>query len=195
MDEVPVWLDFTPDHTLDIKGSKEVSLKCTTKYKVRATLVLAVFADGKKLPPMIVFKESSGNLPKKIQGAYDSKRIIIKANKKGWMNETLLEEWINEIWAPNIKQNESYILIWDSFAPHKTKKIVDNLINEYDTDVLIIPGGCTPVLQPLDVGINKPVKDKLRSKFSKWMTKQTEESLSNNKTIKSKGFSFVLYLL
>ena len=80
MDEVPVWLDLTPDHTLDIKGLKEVTLKCTTKYKVRATLVLAVFADGKKLPPMIVFKESSGNLPKKIQGAYDSKRIIIKAN-------------------------------------------------------------------------------------------------------------------
>lgn len=60
MDEVPLWLDMTPDHTLDFQGVKEVSLKCTNKYKVRATLVLGVFANGDKLTPMLIFKEPSG---------------------------------------------------------------------------------------------------------------------------------------
>jgi len=47
---------------------------------------------------MITFKEQSGNLPQKDQqDKYDSIKIIVKANKKGWMNEAILEEWIEEV--------------------------------------------------------------------------------------------------
>lgn len=59
MDEGPLWIDMTPEHTLDFKGVKEVALKCTNKYKVRATLVLDVFADGTKLTPMLIFNTLS----------------------------------------------------------------------------------------------------------------------------------------
>ena len=161
MDEVPLWIDMTPDHTLDFQGVKEVSLKCTNKYKMRATLVLGVFASGEKLTPMLIFKEASRELPKKLKDAYDDQRIIIRANKKGWMNEKLFKEWVEKAWKSATKTDESYVLIWDSFAPHKSKEIIDNLAEELDTEVCIIPGGCTSVLQPLDVGVNKPMKDRL----------------------------------
>jgi len=36
------------------------------------------------------------------------------------------------------------------------------LLEDYDTNVEIIPGGCTSVLQPLDIGINKPLKSRVR---------------------------------
>ena len=52
-------------------------------------------------------------------------------------------------------KNESYLLVWDSFSVHKDTTIINLLSKEYDTDVAIIPRGCTPVLQPLDVGINQ----------------------------------------
>ncbi len=71
---------------------------------------------------MLIFNEATGILPKKIQDKYDEHKIIIKANKKGWMNQKLLDDWIEEIWRPNLLNDESYLLIWDSLAPHKTKK-------------------------------------------------------------------------
>ena len=37
------------------------------------------------------------------------------------------------------------------------------------TDVAVIPGGMTSLLQPLDVGVNKPFKDNLRQYWNKWM--------------------------
>ena len=168
MDEVPLFFDLTPDHTLESKGTKEVSIRVTAKYKVRVTLVLCCLADGSKLPPMLIFKENSGNLPKKFKDAYDNKRIILKANRKGWMTQELMDEWVQEVWVPNTNRNKSYLITWDSFACHKNKELIDKLAADYDTLVEMIPGGCTSVLQPLDVGINKPLKTKIRGDFQKW---------------------------
>ena len=39
-----------------------------------------------------------------------------------------------------------------------------------NTTIAVIPGGLTSVLQPLDVCLNKPFKDKLRSKWIDWMS-------------------------
>jgi len=73
-------------------------------------------ADGRKLLPMLIFKETNGNLPKKIKNAYDHRRIVPTANSKGWMNTTIMKEWIQEVRASNIRKDESYILAWDSFS-------------------------------------------------------------------------------
>ena len=35
---------------------------------------------------------------------------------------------------------------------------------------MFVPGGLTKQLQPLDVSINKPFKDKLRTAWTEWMT-------------------------
>ena len=36
-----------------------------------------------------------------------------------------------------------------------------------------VPNNCTDLLQPLDLSVNKPFKDKLRSKFTEWYTKKS----------------------
>ena len=87
------------------------------------------------------------------------------------MNNQILKEWIKEIWKPNTSRDKSYLMLWDSFACHKDKEIIRILLEDYDTAVEIIPGGCTSVLQPLDVGINKPLKDKVRRDFQDWPLK------------------------
>ena len=35
--------------------------------------------------------------------------------------------------------------------------------------VLHIPGGCTSLCQPVDVGFNKPFKDRIRGLWNRWM--------------------------
>ena len=38
-----------------------------------------------------------------------------------------------------------------------------------NTDLAVIPGGLTSVLQPLDVCLNKPFKDRVRQRWMAWM--------------------------
>ena len=40
-----------------------------------------------------------------------------------------------------------------------------------------VPNNCTDLLQPLDLSVNKPFKDKLRSKFSEWYTLEVSKQL------------------
>jgi len=57
----------------------------------------------------------------------------------------------------------------DSFEGHKTDTIKNIALNE-NTDLAIIPGGLTSIVQPLDVCLNKPFKDRLREKWNIWMS-------------------------
>ena len=58
--------------------------------------------------------------------------------------------------------------MWDSFRPHLTDEVKADL-NRRKIDVAVIPGGLTPVLQPLDKYLNKPFKDNVRRKYLAWM--------------------------
>ena len=42
-------------------------------------------------------------------------------------------------------------------------------MQDYNTETVVIPGGLTSMLQPLDVCINKPFKDNFRKKYTDWM--------------------------
>ena len=45
-----------------------------------------------------------------------------------------------------------------------------NCIQEMGIEVMHIPAGCTYLCQPIDVGINKPLKVAMREKWEMWMT-------------------------
>ena len=59
MDETPVYMDMLPRNSANKKGEKQVIMKSTGHEKSRYTVVLAVMADGTKLPPMIIFKRKT----------------------------------------------------------------------------------------------------------------------------------------
>ena len=42
-------------------------------------------------------------------------------------------------------------------------------IQELGVEVMHIPGGCTSLCQPVDVGFNKPFKDRVRRQWVSWM--------------------------
>ena len=52
----------------------------------------------------------------------------------------------------------------DAFEAHKTEQVKRSLKSE-NTDLAVIPGGLTSVLQPLDVCLNKPFKDRVRQRW------------------------------
>ena len=65
-----------------------------------------------------------------------------------------MKEWITKVWVQYIKKQPS-LLVLDSFSAHLTEEN-QVIFAHCNTTVIAIPGGCTSVLQPLDVSINRP---------------------------------------
>ena len=85
------------------------------------------------------------------------------------MNETVMtEELFGSEGFYNNNSDERKMLIMDSFSGHLTDQ-VKKVCKDNNTDVAIIPGGYTSILQPLDIGIIKPFKDSFRKKWNHWM--------------------------
>ena len=75
-------------------------------------------------------------------------------------NEPQMLKWIKEVWIKHTRKTPS-LLFLDSFSAHLTDAVKE-AFKQSNTTVAVIPGGLTSVLQPLDVSINKPMKDYLR---------------------------------
>lgn len=95
--------------------------------------------------------------------------IHVRAQVKGWMDEKLVKDWLRTVWSQvGGLLRKRNLLVWDSFRAHLCQN-VKSVLKESNTDVAVIPGSMTSILQPLDVGVNKPFKDQLRQRWNKWM--------------------------
>lgn len=70
---------------------------------------------------------------------------------------------------------------------HRTSVVMKLLRSKPDLSHHFIPSGCTFLLQPLDVSLNKPYKTKLREAYADWMKKYGDkpENKTNARYIKA----------
>jgi len=96
--------------------------------------------------------------------------IIVKVHPKGWMDEELTNFWLKEVWCkrPGALLHKKSLLVWDMFRAHLTDSVKKNL-RRHKTNQVVIPGGTTSILQPLDVSLNKPFKSNIRKLWNTWM--------------------------
>ena len=160
-DDTAIYLDMPPNYTLDKKGVKEVLLKTTGCKKLRITVMLAATVDGRKLPPLLILKRKT--LP---NSEAFPKDVIVRAQEKEWMTQELMLEWINIVWdcRPRTFLNQPSMLVLDTLKGHLSDSVKSQL-RKMDTVLFVIPDGITSVLQPMDVPINKPFKDRLRQQY------------------------------
>lgn len=125
--------------------------------------MLAVMADGRKLPPYVIFKR------KTIPNCKFPSGIHICVQEKGWMSADLVAEWITTVWGlrPGALLLPSFLVL-DSFRRHLGDSVRRKL-KELCTDIVVIPSGLTSVLQPLYVSLSKPFKDNVRRLYIEWM--------------------------
>ena len=62
------------------------------------------------------------------------------------------------------------LLIFDCFKPHMVQSVAQKMTD--NCTFVKVPENMTDYLQPLDVGINKPVKDSFKNKFFSRYTEQ-----------------------
>jgi len=184
MDETPMFFDMVGNTTIDIRGTNTVHLRTTGNEKNHFTCVLTVLADGTKLKPMVIFKGK--RLPKDLP-----QEIIVKMQDKGWMDEILMQTWVEKVWASRAGglSKSKNLLVLDSFEGHKTESVKCKF-QEHNCNMMIIPGGLTSIVQPLDVCLNKPFKDRMREKWRLWMANE-EFSLTKGGNLRKPSYKII----
>ena len=146
-------------------------VRTTGNEKRHLTVVLTVLTDSVVLPAYAIFKG-------KKQPQFHEVGVFIRAQEKAWMDEEMMLDWIDSVWEPATEGRRA-LLILDSFSAHITPAIKQRL-QEINTVPVVIPGGCTSKVQPLDVSLNKPFKSHVRCYWSDFILKQ----LSNMQKLK-----------
>ena len=106
---------------------------------------------------------------------------MIRFNETGFTRDTLIIEYINKI-LKNYQPGMQKILIMDTAGSHTTDDVKDAL-SDANIDHLYIPGGCTHLLQPLDVTVNKVLKEKIREQYLTWLQKSVDQKKEDKPSI------------
>jgi len=81
----------------------------------------------------------------------------VEFNEKAYMNEELFLRYLTNYLIPALEGRPSLFAL-DLMGCHKTPAVLD-LLCRHQVIPSLIPAGCTSLLQPLDVSINKPCKE------------------------------------
>ena len=170
----PVYFDLVPGKTID-------------------RVVLTVAADGSMLPPMVIFKGKCLKLT-------TPEGVLVSVQTKAWMDEDLMTEYLEHIWQPYVEEiadklglpDHNALLTLDSFRAHTTDKIT-KAIEEHSTTHCVIPGGCTSKLQPLDVYVNKPLKQILKDCWANFIHTSVQHAADKTEKIKTASKQQVLH--
>ena len=155
MDQPVVRFDMPPNRTNEIKGSKQVCIKTTKAEKRGFTVALCAAADGSKLPAFLIFKERTGEIPRRVrQHLQIPANVHVTATRNGWMTRDQVLSWTQRVLGPSETRR---LLLLDNYATRKAA-VVRAALDEQDVDLVHVPADCTALAQPIDISIVKPFK-------------------------------------
>jgi len=180
LDETAVHFDMSNDYTFHLKGEKEIKVISHASAKSRVSVMPCISNRGDALPPLFIgtypyASQSDRTYPKKYE-YYANQTIpfLLKFNANGTNNEDFLEEYIIKVIKPwKTEQKVNVVLVLDEASCHTTDKVKKAMI-EANILPLIIPSGATSLLQPLDVELNKIIKNEIRKSYLSWLEKQAK---------------------
>ena len=173
--------------TMEEQGSKRVPI-AGFGDKRQITITVGVSMSGEMLPLQILYAGKS----ERCHPAYSfPPDFAIWHTPNHWANGNTTVRYINTIIVPYVNSvrermelapNHPAIVMFDSFRGHKGNEVEDVLKENFLIPVPI-PSNCTDRLQPVDVSVNKPLKDHLRNSFTKWYASQVQEQLQEGTRI------------
>ena len=171
MDQTPVPFTYNSKHTLELVGCQTVHVRKSTSDTKRATFAMTVTASGKMLQPLLIFKGvSQGRIEQREFPTYPNE-IVYAVQGNAWMDETVMLMWVEKVIKPYVMtapDNIVPLLFLDSYRCHMMASVVGK-IQELGIEVQHIPGGCTSLCQPIDIGVNKPFKNRIHEQWESWM--------------------------
>ena len=81
-----------------------------------------------------------------------------------------------------LPEQQKALLILDVFRAHHTTEVQQKL-SESNILVVFVPPNCTDMLQPLDLSVNKPLKNEMRKRFVEWYSSCVAKELKSGKSV------------
>jgi len=92
---------------------------------------------------------------------------VYSSSDNAWTSALALK-WITDVLKPQTEKFNRSLRIWDLFSAHKDEAVRSRLV-EINVDVLYVPARLTYCLQPLDVYVNRSLKDTIRVEWDNFM--------------------------
>lgn len=120
-------------------------------------------ADGKLLPPLIIFKGQ--NLWSSWKGTNDISGTTYACSDNGWMMTSIFNQWFANFCKT--VQERPLLVIFDGHVTHLDPATIELALRENVT-LLKLPAHTTDLLQPMDRSLFGPIKYKWNEKLIEW---------------------------
>ena len=172
MDETGCYFDMVSSTTIATRGAKTVAVEATGN-PAYCTVFLAVAMNGAKLKPLVVWKaKHDGTFAKRLHTGGLDRRNAYCCQAKGWCDEPTMDHWVQECLEPYLAGNAGAMLMMANFSVHQTAATRDR-IYRLGCSIAMLPPNMTSRVQILDVGINKPFKDSMRTYYHQYLLSAT----------------------
>ena len=104
--------------------------------------------------------------------------VVVRATRNGWMTSSEYSVWLLQVYKR--EDHRRLLIIVDSYKPHKADSSVHMAKERCNADVVIIPGGCKSLIQPMGRCIHKPFKESMRSSWEEWMRQDRAKTAAGN---------------
>lgn len=167
LDESAFYLSPKGERVLVKKGDKAVYNFTQNDEKECLTVLFNLNAAGQLAPPMIVFPYE--RLPYSIVQNVP-KDWSIRKSDTGWMKAETYFEYIANVFEPWLTKNNierPVILYADGHSSHFTYNVAEFCM-EHEIELLALYPNATHILQPLDVGFFRVLKNSWKKVVGNW---------------------------
>ena len=192
MEDIPDDLILNWDHTainivpvsswtMNQKGEKRVEI-VGLDDKRQITAVLCGALSGEILPFQLIYQgKTSACLPK----VKLPKDWLLSFTPNHWSNEDKTEEYIPSVLLPYLEKKRAElglsntfpaVVLFDAFKGQTTERIYQ-LLEANNVYTISVPANCTDKLQPMDLSVNKTLKDFMKKEFNEWYSSVVYETL------------------
>lgn len=160
-DETALWFGESDRETLDVRGSRHIPVLATVCEKFRITGIFGQYGNGIKLPPILLWNHNKDTIETRIVEG-----LFVIYVRRAWNNNLVMKHIINR-WFVSTRMKNIHVVM-DSAPMHSSRETID-FCQQNSLNVHLIPGGCTPYIQPQDVFVFSQLKHQLSQLVNKYI--------------------------
>lgn len=183
-DETGLFFRALPDKTLAFRSEKCSGGKLS---KERLTILFCANMAGQKEDLLVIGKAARPRAFKNV--LVRDLPAIWKFNKKAWMTQDIMNEWLLQFDRKMVRQKRKILLFLDNAASHPRE------VNLQNIKVIFLPPNTTSMCQPLDQGIIQNFKFYYRGLILKHILSKMDEVKSASELAKSINILEALYYI
>lgn len=172
-DETGLSFVVKPNKVVTALGKRYVYKRSYADRGETTTVLGCICDNGSYIPPLVIFKGVRWN-PDLARGAIPNS--LVKLSPKGWINSDIFLEWF-QFFINSVPKERPIILLMDSHASHLSLAVLE-LAKQNNIHLFTFPAHTSHLLQPLDVGVYRPLKSAWTNCLNDYMKEKNGEKPS-----------------